>query len=146
MPLPDPALEAAAHAALSRTADVLTERLAEALQPVELTPTQYEVLRTLREAGAPGLRCSDLGLRLVTREPDVTRLLDRLDRRGLVHRWRDDDDRRVVRARLSAEGLRLTNSLDRLVADFYARTLGHLDEAQLRALLATLARIRQPPV
>ncbi|HEU4698268.1 MAG TPA: MarR family transcriptional regulator [Gemmatimonadales bacterium] len=146
MPPLDPALEAAAHAALSRTADALTDRLAEALRPVELTPTQYGVLRALREAGAAGLRCSDLGQRLVTREPDVTRLLDRLDRRGLIQRWRDDDDRRVVRARLTAEGLRLTNSLDRLVADFYARTLGHLDEPQLRTLLATLERIRQPPV
>ena len=141
-----PALEAEAYVGVLRTADLLAEHFAEALRPVELTPTQYDVLRILRDAGADGLPGGGIGARLVSREPDVTRLLDRLDRRGLVRRRRDEEDRRVVRARLTPEGLRLVNSLDRLVADFFDRELGRLGETRLRALVAALELVRQPPV
>jgi DNA-binding MarR family transcriptional regulator len=140
MPVPGPAVQA--YVALLRAADALRDDYAEALAPVELTPTQYEVLRLLRDAGPQGLPCGDLGRRLLAREPDVTRLLDRLDRRGLVRRERDEDDRRVVRARLTAEGQRVVGSLDRHLADLHERQFAVLGEARLKQLVAMLEAVR----
>lgn len=134
------------YRAVLRAADLLHQGLGDALRPVELTPTQYDVLAILRAAGPAGLPSGEVGVRLITREPDVTRLLDRLDRRGLVRRERDAEDRRVVRVRLSPEGVRQVNSLDRLVADLRHRLLGHLGAARLQELLTLLDEIGRPPL
>ncbi len=123
-----------------RTADHLDQGLAELLKPFGLTPTQYNVLRILRGAGARGLACRELGERMLTHDPDVTRLLDRLARRGLLARRRPSQDRRVILAAITAEGLRLLEQLDAPVADLHRRQLAHLDADQLRALLALLER------
>jgi DNA-binding MarR family transcriptional regulator len=135
------ALEREVYTALLRAADALQADFARTLEPVELTPTQYQVLHALRAAGPAGLPAGAVGGRLVAREPDVTRLLDRLDRRGLVRRARDDEDRRVVRVQLTAEGLRLVNSLDRLLADVHARRLESLGEQRLGVLLGMLEEV-----
>ncbi|MCS7080917.1 MAG: MarR family transcriptional regulator [Chloracidobacterium sp.] len=102
---------------------------------------QYNVLRILRGAGDDGATCHDIAARLITRDPDVTRLLDRLEHKGLVRRRRDDHDRRVVKATLTAEGLALVNQLDQPVRDWHADHFGHFSPAERRTLLALLARV-----
>src|SRR3954467_10234095 len=87
-----------------RTADVLTYRLEAFLKPFGLSPTQYNVLRILRGAGDEGLACGRIAERMITRDPDITRLLDRLEKRNLIRRARQTDDRRVVKGFITAEG------------------------------------------
>src|SRR5262249_50541685 len=81
---------------LARTFEVLQQKASQALKPYELTPTQYNLLRILRGAGSEGITCSQAGERMVTHDPDVTRLMDRLEARKLVERQRSREDRRIV--------------------------------------------------
>src|SRR5207244_6424829 len=81
---------------LRKTCDTLAALEAETLRPTELSPTQYNVLRILRGAGE-ALPCGEIAARMITREPDMTRLLDRLEKRGLLSRARQQSDRRVVK-------------------------------------------------
>jgi MarR family transcriptional regulator, organic hydroperoxide resistance regulator len=120
-----------------RVADTLTRRLTEALEPFKLTLSQYSVLESLRGAGAAGLTCSEIAVTLVSRDPDVTRLLDRLELRGLVSRHRGRPDRRVVHAQLTAEGHQLLEQLDEPAAGG-ARTAAPMRRGQLAALDALL--------
>src|SRR5215831_15188507 len=91
--------EEAAFLDLLRTCDLLSRGPARVLKEEDLSPTQYNVLRILR--GAPdGLPCGEIADRMITRDPDVTRLLDRLEKRGLISRWREAKDRRMVLARI----------------------------------------------
>lgn len=128
---------------IQRTADLLSERLERLLKPAGLSPTQYNVLRILRGAGDAGCSCGEIGERMVTRDPDVTRLLDRLERRGLVARSRERKDRRVITIRITAEGLALLASLDEMLEQFHRRELSHLGDPGLCSLLQLLARIRE---
>ena len=139
-------LEEEAFLNLLRTSNALSQGLAALLKTADLTNTQYNVLRILRGAGAEGLPSGEVGERMITRDPDVTRLLDRLERRGLVERWRDAQDRRVVRARITQEGLRSIAPLDEPVAELHVRQLRHLGEERLRVLVGLLeaARDRLP--
>src|SRR5204863_8220824 len=108
-----------------RTAAVLEHDMGEALKPFGLTPTQFNVLRILR--GTPeGLCRNEVGARLVTRVPDVTRLLDRMERMGLIERHRSGDDRRFVTTRITEKGLKLVDRLDREIGGIHERQLGHL--------------------
>src|SRR2546426_12050116 len=106
-------LEEEAALNVVRTADLLMQRVAGLLKPYALSPTQYNVLRILRGAGESGLSSKDAGSRLVARDPDITRLMDRLEKRGLLTRDRSSEDRRVVTHRLTQEGLGLVRELDR---------------------------------
>ena len=127
---------------LLRTADVLTRSAIGVLKAEDLSSTQYNVLRILR--GAPqGLPCGEIAGRLITRDPDVTRLLDRMEKRGLISRARDSRDRRLVLTRLSAEGLKLVNRLDEPVQQMHRKLLGHLGKERLRALGELLAVARE---
>jgi DNA-binding MarR family transcriptional regulator len=100
-------------------------------------------LRILRGADGEALTCGDIGERLVTPGPDVTRLLDRLEGRGLVARLRDETDRRVVRARITEQGLDLLAELDTPVEHGLRRLLGPLGEERLRTLIQLLDRVRE---
>src|ERR1017187_2224556 len=103
--------EEAAFLDLMRTTDILARRLVLVLKPADLSTTQYNVLRILR--GSPeGLPCGEIASRMITREPDITRLLDRLEKRGLISRCRETKDRRTVLTRITPEGLRLIGELD----------------------------------
>ena len=93
--------------ALQRTADRLHWRLSEMLKPHGLSPTQYNALRILRGAGDEGRSCSEIAERMINRDPDITRLVDRLERRGLVARSREGRDRRVITTRITPAGLEL---------------------------------------
>ena len=125
-----------------RTSTTFVGQFVEMLRPYELTQPQYNVLRILRGAGAAGLPCGEVGERMVSREPDVTRLLDRMEQRGLVARARDAADRRVVTARITADGQRLVDALDEPVEALHKRQLGHLSASDLRSLNALLELAR----
>jgi DNA-binding MarR family transcriptional regulator len=114
--------------------------ITELLKQSHLTTAQYNVLRVLRGAGSDGLACGQVGERLIRHDPDVTRLVDRLARRGLVARSRERADRRIVRTRITPRGLELLASLDGPVDALHERQLGHLSESQLTDLSSLLAR------
>ena len=107
-----------------------------------LTPSQYNVLRILRGSHPDALTCGEISGRLVTPGPDVTRLLDRLEEQGWVARDRDLGDRRVVRSRITDQGLAMVGDLDSPVNSWLARRLGHLDSAEHRELVRLLDRAR----
>lgn len=136
-------LEQEAFLNVQRTAEWLTYGLGEALKPYGLTHTQYNALRILRGAGENGATCGEVSERMVTRVPDVTRLLDRLETQGLIARARSDADRRVVRARITSEGLAILSRLDEPVLELHRRQLSHLGDDGLRSLIASLERARE---
>ena len=103
-------LEARVFVSLLRTADALARGAEALIKPYGLSATQYNILRILRGAGEKGLACREVGCRLISRDPDITRLLDRMESRGLIARAREAQDRRVVKTRITAEGLRLLGS------------------------------------
>jgi DNA-binding MarR family transcriptional regulator len=119
-------------------ADGLTRRLGEALEPFRLTLSQYSVLEALRRADDDGLACGEIAQRLLTRDPDITRLLDRLEDRGLVLRRRERPDRRIVRTHITSEGLQLLKTLDEALGRLQARHLGHMSRRNLSTLTALL--------
>lgn len=125
-----------------RTASQLTYETAEAFKPFGLTTTQYNVLRILRGAGAEGLPCGAIAERLVTRDSDVTRLLDRLAGQHLVERGRSASDRRVVAVRITQTGLDLLARIEPVLRDLQARQLGHLDSSTLATLIRGLEQVR----
>lgn len=138
-------LEQEAFLLLQRTTSELAELGTAVLKDVGLSGAQYNVLRILRGAGAEGLPCGEISDRLVTRDPDITRLLDRMEKRGHVERRREAGDRRVVTARITKDGLSLLASLDEPVNASHRRQLGHLTRTDLRALIALLERVRKRP-
>lgn len=135
-------LEEAAYLNVLRTASVLSKRVADLLREHRLTPTQYNVLRILRGAGARGLTAGDVGERMITRDPDVTRLLDRLERRGLVERWRCSEDRRVIWTRITDAGREAVDPLDAPVDELLRAQLRHLGPERLATLVELLEEAR----
>jgi DNA-binding MarR family transcriptional regulator len=140
---PQAGLQAHVFVSLMRTADALARGAETLLKPFRLSGTQYNILRILRGAGEKGLACREVGCRLITRDPDITRLLDRMESRGLIARAREALDRRVVKTRITEEGLRLLAELDKPVREFHRHQLRHLSEKQLRQFLNLLDRARE---
>lgn len=139
-PFSSPAEEAFLN--LWRSANHLQQGLIEVLRRADLTPTQYNVLRILRGSSPEALTCGQVGERMVTREPDVTRLLDRLEKRGLIERTRDQRDRRVVTIRITPAGLESLAGLDQPVADFHVAQLRHMERGEVEALIDLLEKAR----
>ena len=138
---PNPCPEEAAFLELLRTTDHLTRELVPVLKAEELSMTQYNVLRILR--GAPqGLPCGEIGNRMITRDPDITRLLDRLEKRSFISRSREERDRRTVVTRITPEGLKLLAQLDEPVRQAHRQQLGHLGRERLRHLCDLLQEAR----
>ena len=134
--------EESAFVDLLRTCDLLSRRLALVLKGADLSPTQYNVLRILR--GAPeGLACGEIAGRMITRDPDVTRLLDRLEKRGLIARSRESKDRRMVLTRITPEGLTALAELDQPIQDLHREQLGHLGRNRLGNLSELLQLVRK---
>ncbi|HEX8173101.1 MAG TPA: MarR family transcriptional regulator [Thermoanaerobaculia bacterium] len=129
---------------LVRTAQQLSLPFEEVLRESRLSSSQYNVLRILRGAGDEGLPCGEISQRMVQRDPDLTRLLDRLEQRGLVARSRGTEDRRVVRASITKEGLRLLAELDDPVEERLKKSLRHVSQQDLRTLVELLDRVRNP--
>lgn len=131
-----------AFLSLWRTADLLSRKLERVLRSAGISPNQYNVLRILR--GSPqGLPCRDIGELMISRDPDITRLLDRLEKANLVSRARETKDRRMVLTRITPQGLRLLTDLDRPITDCHREQLGHLGRQRLRNLLELLEVARQ---
>src|SRR5271163_4041955 len=117
--------EEVAYLDLLRTCDLLSRGPAQVLKQDDLSSTQYNVLRILR--GTPdGLPCGEIASRMITRDPDITRLLDRLEKRGLISRCRETKDRRMVMARITKDGLKLLAHLDNPVEEAHRNQLGHM--------------------
>ncbi|WP_407543249.1 MarR family transcriptional regulator (plasmid) [Deinococcus radiomollis] len=112
-----------------------TDRL---LKPAGLTLAQFNILRILRGAGSTSLTCSAISAQLITRDADVTRMLDRLEALGLVERARSEHDRRVVLTRISEKALALIATLDEPLASLHAQQFAHLAPERLRDLLGLL--------
>lgn len=128
---------------LQRTSAALNREFEAALKPFGLTHTQYNVLRILRGAGSQGLLCRELGERMITPDPDITRLLDRLEKRGLISRTRDSKDRRAIFTRIADGGLALLAQLDKPVAEFHRKRLAHLDKDDMQRLIQLLESARK---
>ena len=139
---PFTSLEDEAAISLHRTADQIHGRLSDMLKPHGLSPTQFNALRILRGAGDGGRTCTEIAERMINRDPDITRLLDRLERRGLVARSREGRDRRVIITRINQAGLELLRALDRPVEEFNRKQMGQLSEPQLKTLVKLLEAVR----
>ncbi len=133
--------EEAAYLDLARTAEVLSRPFGQLLKGEDLSPAQYNILRILRGC-SEGLTCREIGHRMITRDPDITRLLDRLEKRKLISRKRDDKDRRVVLTQISSSGLDLLAGLDQPIRDLHRKLLGHLGMERLHALAQLLEACR----
>ncbi|MEO8090313.1 MAG: MarR family transcriptional regulator [Gemmatimonadales bacterium] len=139
---PFPRVSSEALLSVLRTAAVLEHQLTEVLKPYGITHTQYNVLRILRGAGADGLCGRDVGERMVSRVPDVSRLLDRMEETGLISRERDPQDRRHVTARITRKGLTL---LDRATPELEAverARAGQIPTGRLKQLIEVLNAVR----
>jgi Transcriptional regulators len=141
---PFASLQQEAQLSIMRTAARLTDALDRIFSPFGISSTQYNALRILRGAGANGLCRNELRDRMITRMPDVTRLLDRMEEAGLVTRSRDGADRRLVSTRITERGSRLLDELDDVVAQEHQRQLGGLNEGQLETLISLLTEVRRP--
>ena len=122
--------------AVLRAANRLALQIDRLLKGSHLTLAQYNVLRILRGAGPHGAACGEIGAQLIEHDPDITRLVDRLDRQKLVDRSRDATDRRVVRTRITDRGLELLAALDPQVDALHERQLRGLSDRQIRELTA----------
>lgn len=130
---------------LMRTCDFLSREMEELFKPSGLSSAQYNVLRILRGAGDEGLACGEIGNRMIKHDPDMTRMLDRLEKRELITRCRLTTDRRVVRARISPAGLELLATLDEPTRRMHKTQLAHMGERNLKMLMKLLeqARLRE---
>jgi DNA-binding MarR family transcriptional regulator len=143
-PKPGSCPEEVAHLELMRTMEALSHQFMHVFKAEDLSSIQYNVLRILR--GAPeGLPCGEIGNRMVTRDSDITRLLDRLEKRSLVSRCRETKDRRTVWVRITPEGLDLLARLDEPVRAAHRELLGHLGAKRLNLLTDLLRLARQSP-
>ncbi|GGO38873.1 MarR family winged helix-turn-helix transcriptional regulator [Deinococcus humi] len=128
---------------LFRTVSLIEEVTSDFLRQHDLTSSQYNVLRILRGAGEAGLGRNEIGERMIKRAPDITRLLDRMEAAGLVHRQRSTTDRRCVPTVLTDKGRALVDALDEPNAAMQHAQFGHLSEGQLLTLIETLTQIRE---
>src|SRR3954453_12817328 len=131
-------LQQEVYLSLQRTADELHSRVVSVLKPFGVSSAQYNVLRILRGAGSEGRRCSEIGERMITREPDITRLLDRMAKAGWITQSRDTGDRRVVITRITPEALRLLKEIDKPITELNRTQMANMGEKKLKTLLALL--------
>jgi len=134
-------LEDRAFIGLQKAADALGQQAEQLLKSNGLTGAQYNVLRILRGAEPDGLACSDVGDRMISHDPDMTRLLDRMEKHSLITRQRQKDDRRVVKTRITPTGLDLLRRLDRPVRELHKSQFRDIPAARLRALIELLGEI-----
>lgn len=134
--------EQEAYLSLLRTTEALQASVEARLKEFGLTGTQYNALRILRGAGPEGLPCSEIGERMITRDPDVTRLLNRLEKRGLVTRTRAKADRRVIYGKITAAGLKLLREIDEPLEKYGREILKHVGQEKLQQLIDLLELVR----
>lgn len=133
-----------AYVLLQRAAAALQEEMVQFLKPHGLSPAQFNVLRILRGARPELLSCGEIAGRLIARDPDLTRLLDRMARNGWVERSRGQADRRVVRAGITAEGLSLLKSLDSAILGLHRQQFAELGDKKTATLVRFLETLCEP--
>ena len=127
--------------AILKTADALAAEAEQLMKASGLTGAPYNVLRILRGAGPQGLPCNAIGERLISRDPDMTRLLDRMEKRNLIARERQKEDRRVVKARITDDGLKLLKKMDAPVRDLHKKQFAHINSTRMKTLLELLMEV-----
>ena len=140
---PFESLEQEAQLNVIRTGSLLLDDVEQFLKPYGVTATQYNVLRILRGADPARLCRNELRDRMLTRMPDVTRLLDRMEQVGLVARTRENEDRRMVRTRITAAGLKILADVDGVAKQEQKRRFESLTQEQLKTLIELLTVVRQ---
>jgi DNA-binding MarR family transcriptional regulator len=138
----DARAESGLFVAFLQIADSLGAQAEQVIKGAGLTAAQYNVLRILRGAGSDGLACREIGERMISRDPDITRLLDRMEKRNLITRERQSADRRVVKAYVTPQGLELLKTLDRPVNALHKRQFQGIGPVKLKVLAAMLEEIR----
>ncbi|HMO81114.1 MAG TPA: MarR family transcriptional regulator [Pyrinomonadaceae bacterium] len=139
---PFASLEEAAYLSVLVTAERFKTNASHIFKQKDLTAAQYNVLRILRGAGEDGISCTAISGRMITRDSDITRMLDRLEARGLISRRRQADDRRVVKAFITEAGLGVLSELDGPVGTFNQDQMADLSEKELRTLIKLLEKAR----
>jgi DNA-binding MarR family transcriptional regulator len=145
-PIPDRPtahLEAHIFVTLLKAADSLSQEAEQLVKAAGLTPAQYNVLRILRGAEPGGLLCRGISDRMISRDPDMTRLLDRMEKHNLITRERQKEDRRVIKTRITAEGLKLLKKLDRPVHELHKNQFRHMSPAHLKQLAELLSEVQK---
>jgi DNA-binding MarR family transcriptional regulator len=132
--------------AILKTADSLSQEAERLIKTGGLTPAQYNVLRILRGAEPDGLLCRGISERMISRDPDITRLLDRMEAHQLITRERQKEDRRVIKTRITPDGLKLLKKLDRPVHELHKDQFRHMPAARLKQLTELLMEVenREP--
>jgi len=139
-PLP---LEDHLFVAILKTADTLSQEAEQVIKFAGLTMAQYNVLRILRGAEPDGLLCRGISERMISRDPDITRLLDRMESHGWITRQRQKEDRRVVKTRITEEGLSELKKLDQPIRELHKGQFRHMTASQLKSLAKLLAEIEK---
>jgi DNA-binding MarR family transcriptional regulator len=135
-------LEDHVFVALVKAADTLALQAEQLLKASGLSATQYNVLRILRGAEPAGLACRAIGDRMISHDPDITRLLDRMEKRGLITRERQTDDRRVVKTRITPAGLAALKTLDAPVREMHKAQFAHISATKLKTLSELLSELQ----
>jgi DNA-binding MarR family transcriptional regulator len=136
-------LEDQIFVALVKAADSLSQQAEQLIKSAGLTGAQYNVLRILRGAEPTGLLCRGISERMISRDPDITRLLDRMEKSNLITRERQTDDRRVILTRITSEGLKLLKKLDRPVHELHKNQFRHMSPSRLRQLAELLNEVEK---
>ena len=139
---PFPRKSSEALLSVLRTAALLEHQLNEVLRPYGITELQYNVLRILRGAGPDGRCGREISERLVSKVPDVSRLLDRMEGMQLLRRERDETDRRHVTARITPKGLRVLDEATVQLEAFERERFAHFDAEVLQHIIDGLADVR----
>jgi len=129
--------------ALLKAADALAQEAEKILKAKGLTGAQYNVLRILRGAEPEGLACSTIGERMISHDPDMTRLLDRMENRNLITRQRQSDDRRVVKTRVTVSGLEILKRLEQPIRELHRQQFQHMAGPRVRTLAGLLNELLQ---
>lgn len=141
IPFKSPATEALLS--ILRTAAMIEHRLGETLKPFGITGPQHNVLRILRGAGNQGLCGREIGERMISRVPDVPRMLERMESMKLISRERDPEDRRHVTARITQKGLDLLGKVEPAMDQTERDRLSQLEGSQIRSIIEGLAAVRE---
>lgn len=130
-----------AFIALQRAADQLALQAEQLLKSNGLTGAQYNVLRILRGAEPHGLACSSIAEHMISHDPDMTRLLDRMEKRSLITRERQSNDRRVVKTRITSGGLELLKRLDPRIRELHKQQFAHMRATRVKTVAELLEEI-----
>ncbi|HUL15803.1 MAG TPA: MarR family transcriptional regulator [Terriglobales bacterium] len=134
-------VEARIYVSLLKAADALSQEAEQLVRSQGLTGAQYNVLRILRGAEPDGLPCRGISERMISHDPDMTRLLDRMEKRGMITRERQREDRRVVKTRITEKGLEILAKLDSPVRELHREQLRHVSQARLKELERLLEEV-----